>query len=107
MTVRRALRRRMTPAERCLWRILRNRRLGGARFRRQHGVGPYVVDFYCPASRLAVEIDGAVHEEPARAAYDAERERRLSALGIRVVRFTNRDVIAAPEVVAEAIRKSL
>ncbi|WP_412068490.1 endonuclease domain-containing protein [Rubrivirga sp. IMCC43871] len=106
-TVRKALRRRATPAERCLWRIVRDRRLDGAKFRRQHGVGPYVLDLYCPSARLAVEIDGAVHDDPLRADYDRVREADLTALGIRVVRFSNRDVIGAPEVVAEAIRALL
>ena len=102
--VRKALRRRATPAERCLWRIVRDRRLGGAKFRRQHGIGPYVVDFYCAAARLAVEIDGGVHDDPSRAEYDGRRQADLGEVGIRVVRFSNREVVQAPEVVAEALR---
>ncbi len=105
--VRKALRRSATPAERCLWRIVRDRRLDGVKFRRQHGVGPYVVDFYCPAARLAVELDGGVHDDPARVEYDRRRQAGLEALGIRVVRFSNEEVRRAPEVVAEALRARL
>lgn len=100
---RRRLRRDATPAERRLWTALRGRRLGGHRFRRQHGVGPYVLDFYCPAARLAIELDGAVHADPQRAAYDAARTHHLTALGIRVLRFENRQVLETLDVVAEAI----
>ena len=105
--VRKALRRRATPAERCLWRIVRDRRLDGVKFRRQHGIGPDVVDFYCPAARLAVEIDGSVHDDALRAEYDRQRQVELEALGIRVVRFSNQEVRRAPEVVAEALRTLL
>jgi very-short-patch-repair endonuclease len=100
---RRHLRHHGTPAEATLWRPLQRRQLAGRRFRRQHSVGPYVLDFYCPAERLAVELDGAPHFEPARAAYDAERTRALEALGLRVVRFENRVVFENPEGVLAAI----
>ncbi|HLT47587.1 MAG TPA: endonuclease domain-containing protein [Rubricoccaceae bacterium] len=100
---RRHLRTHGTPAEAALWTLLRNRQLHGRRFRRQHSVGPYVLDFYCPAEKLAVELDGAVHFTPERAAYDAERTRALEALGIRVLRFENRMVFEDPEAVLGAI----
>ena len=102
--VRRRLRRDATPAERRLWLMLRAKRLEGAKFRRQHGVGRYVVDFYRAGAKLAVELDGAVHADPQRAAYDAERQRHLESLGVRVLRFENREVLETPDVVAEAIR---
>jgi very-short-patch-repair endonuclease len=101
--VRRRLRRDATPAERRLWSALRDRRLGGHRFRRQHGIGSYVLDFYCPAARLAIDLDGAVHADPQRAAYDAARTQDLAALGIYVLRFENRQVLETLDVVAEAI----
>lgn len=105
---RRALRSNMTPAERSLWKHLRRRQLDGWRWRRQYSVGSYVLDFFCPAARLAVELDGAVHQDPARAEYDSERERWLwEAEGIRVVRFENREAMERVEVVVEAIRQSL
>jgi very-short-patch-repair endonuclease len=102
-TVRRRLRTHGTPAEAALWRLLHRGQLYGRRFRRQHGVGPYVLDFYCPAERLAVELDGAVHNAPERQAYDTERERHLAAVSIRVVRFENRAVFEAPEAVLAGI----
>ena len=79
----------MTPAEVALWQALRGRKLDGLRFRRQQGIGPYIVDFYCVEARLVVELDGAVHDAPSAQAYDAERTRHLNGLGIRVVRFPN------------------
>ena len=89
---RRGLRRLGTPAERTLWAALRNSQVGGLKFRRQHPVGPYVLDFYCHRARLAVEIDGVVHDEPMAAEYDSERTRYLRREGVRVVRFSNADV---------------
>jgi very-short-patch-repair endonuclease len=100
---RRALRTHGTPAEAALWTHLKERKLRGRKFRRQHSVGPYVLDFYCPAERLAVELDGAVHDDPARRDYDAERERRLAAEHVRVVRFENRAVFENLEGVLAAI----
>ncbi|MEL6616014.1 MAG: endonuclease domain-containing protein, partial [Bacteroidota bacterium] len=101
--IRKRLRQDATPAERRLWRIVRAKRLDGHKFRRQHGIGPYVLDFYCADAKLAIELDGAVHADPQRAAYDAERQRDLEALGVRVLRFENRAVTETPDVVAEAI----
>ena len=86
---RQRLRTHGTPAEGRLWRALQRRQLGGFKFRRQFGVGPYILDFYCPAARLAVELDGPVHDTPQRAAYDADRTRALGARAIRVLRFPN------------------
>ena len=87
----RALRRRLTRAESILWRHLRSRQLGGWKWRRQEPLGAYVVDFLCPELRLAVEVDGDVHAF--RELEDAERQASLEAMGLRVVRFTNDDVI--------------
>lgn len=105
--VRKALRRRATPAERRFWEIVRDRRLGGFKFRRQHGVGRYVLDFYCAEARLGIELDGSIHDDPLRAAHDAHRQREIEALGIRVVRFQNRAVLDAPDVMAEAVLRAL
>src|SRR2546422_47030 len=88
----RNLRRDATWAERTLWKHLRNRGVGGARFRRQHGVGPYVLDFYCADALLAIELDGDVHGMPARQQRDEQRDRYLAELGIEVLRFWNEDV---------------
>jgi very-short-patch-repair endonuclease len=103
--MRQRLRTHGTPAEAVLWGYLQRCQLRGRKFRRQHGVGPYVLDFYCPAERLAIELDGAVavHDDPARRAYDAERTRHLARLGIRVLRFENRAVFETPDVVIATI----
>jgi very-short-patch-repair endonuclease len=77
--------------------------LHGRRFRRQHGAGPYILDFYCPAERLAVELDGAGHFTPAGREYDEVRDEFLRAAGIRVIRFENCVVRDAPEAVLDAI----
>ncbi len=88
------LRRRMTPAEAKLWRHLRNGQLNGAWFRRQHPVGPYIVDFFCAKAKLVVEIDGDSHGEPAQAQHDAERTQWLNEQKhYRVIRFWNNDVM--------------
>jgi very-short-patch-repair endonuclease len=81
----RDLRRRATPTEQRLWAVLRGRRFAGRRFRRQHPIGPYIVDFLCAEVRLVVEIDGLIHE--ARQEYDAERDDFLREWGYRVLRI--------------------
>ena len=89
----RRLRRAMTLPEAILWRELRRRTLAGFRFRRQHPVGPFVLDFYCPEARLALEVDGAAHDHPIRAAQDEHRTSWLAERGIRVLRLPARDVL--------------
>ena len=89
----RDLRRRMTLPEVILWQAIRGRKLGGARFRRQHPVGPYILDFYCDEARLAVEVDGSGHEHPDQARHDARRTQWLNLRGITVHRIAARDVL--------------
>ena len=101
--LRRHLRTYGTPAEGALWRSLQRTQLGGRRFRRQHSIGPYIVDFYCPAERLAVELDGAGHFTPEGRVYDEARTDWLAGRGVRVVRFENRQVFEQPEAVLAAI----
>ncbi len=84
-------RRRATPTEQKLWAVLRGRQVGGWRFRRQHPIGPYIVDFLCAEARLIVEIDGVIHEHQRE--YDAERDNYLEQLGYRIVRVPA-DVVA-------------
>ena len=103
----RDLRRRQTPAEVHLWRLLRNRRLWGFKFRRQEPAGPFVLDFYCPEARLAVELDGGGHNEPYQRARDRRRSLALSGLGIRVVRFWNDEVLDKPDDVVQEIVRAL
>ncbi|MEM9997829.1 MAG: endonuclease domain-containing protein [Bacteroidota bacterium] len=102
--LRRHLRTHGTAAEAVLWTRLKNRQVAGRRFRRQHSFGPYVVDFYCPAERLAIELDGAPHFTPDGHARDAARDQHLAAAGVRVLRFENRIVFAHPEAVLATIR---
>jgi very-short-patch-repair endonuclease len=104
---RRALRRASTDAEAALWGQLRARRLAGFKFRRQHPCGPYILDFYCPHARLAVELDGGQHFEPEAQGYDERRERFLRRHGIRVLRFPTDLVFREPIAVREAIAAAL
>lgn len=90
--VARQLRRKPTPAERHAWALLKNRGVFGLKFRRQHLLGGFIVDFYCPALRLVLELDGAPHDDPRQASYDAARTAWLEACGYRVCRVRNREL---------------
>jgi very-short-patch-repair endonuclease len=97
----RALRQRMTDAERLLWRHMRNRGLGGWKFRRQYPVGPFIVDFICVEKNIVIEVDGGQHAE--NEALDLQRSAYLKKMGYRVVRFWNNEVLQETEGVLEAI----
>ena len=99
----RLLRCNPTPVESKLWEKLRKRRLGGEKFRRQHGVGPYILDFYCPARRLGIEVDGGQHSEAEHFVRDSVRDEYLKAHGIRVLRFWNSQVERGMEEVLDEI----
>ena len=86
-----------------MWKLLRNRQLDGWKFRRQHPVGKYILDFYCHEARLGVELDGGQHAEPDQAQYDAERAQALEAEGIRVLRFWNNEVLKNTTAVLQEI----
>lgn len=88
----RALRREMTLPEGVLWQVLR-RRPDGFKFRRQHPIGRSIVDFYCPATRLVIEIDGEAHNVPERAARDVRRDAWLKSQGFGVMRFPAPDLL--------------
>ena len=88
-TFRTELRKNLTPAEASLWKVLKGSQLEGRKFRRQHSVGDYILDFYCPAERLAVELDGQVHRSERAELYDYERRLFLNYYGILVLRFEN------------------
>jgi very-short-patch-repair endonuclease len=90
---RQELRSALTPAEIRLWQALKGRQLMGRKFRRQHSMGPYVLDFFCPAEALAVELDGSAHDSAAANERDERRDAFLASLKIRVVRFENRHVM--------------
>jgi len=87
------LRREMSLPEVVLWQHLRRDTLKGYRFRRQHPIGPYILDFYCAEARLCIEIDGAIHDNAEQAAHDQRRTQWLEEQGIRVLRFTAEDVL--------------
>ena len=89
----RELRLRATEAEQKLWSLLRNRQLKGKKFRRQHAVANYVVDFYCNECKLAIELDGNFHADAEAKEYDAARTALLKELGINVLRFWNEEII--------------
>ncbi|WP_044510543.1 endonuclease domain-containing protein [Hymenobacter sp. DG25B] len=93
-STRRELRNNLTPAEATLWRALQRSQLGGRKFRRQHSIGPYIVDFYCASEKLIVELDGAGHYTASGEAHDVERTAYLTGLGLRVLRFENQLVLA-------------
>jgi len=98
-------RREMTPQERRLWARLRAKQLYGLKFRRQHPIDHFILDFYCHQHRLVVEIDGHSHAEPEQIAHDQARTERLEDQGMRVIRFTNREVDANIEAVLEQIAR--
>ncbi len=86
------MRRRLTPPEARLWTALRRGQVAGWKFRRQHPVGFYILDFYCAEAKLAVEVDGQGHDHPDQMRHDEERTRWLAGQGIRVIRVAAEDV---------------
>ena len=98
------LRREMTPAERRLWKALRRNALDGFHFRRQQVIEGYIADFYCDDAKLAIELDGGVHQEQWQ--YDEARDTKISQLGVRVLRISN-DATLDVEAVIEHIRQAL
>ena len=99
----RALRKVSTPTERKIWHWLRHRYLHGYKFRRQHPIGRYILDFYCPALGLCIELDGGVHDMPGRLRRDEERTRQLERMGITVLRLRNEYVRDQPDGAWECI----
>ena len=89
---RKKLRKSLTPAEATLWKNLQNRKLKGRKFRRQHSIENYIIDFYCPEERLAIELDGEIHFNELAQEKDKIRTERLNELRIRVIRFENKMV---------------
>lgn len=87
------LRKSMTNAEIFLWSKLKGKQLQGLKFRRQCGINNYMVDFYCPKLRLAIEIDGDIHGYDSQIIYDKQRQKEIEDLGIKVLRYRNKDVI--------------
>ena len=102
---RQRLRNEAPRAERILWTRLRRRQIAGFKFRRQWGVERYVLDFYCPELKLAIEIDGPSHDSPEAKEYDRQRQQFVESFDIHFLRFTNWDVYNRLEFVVETIQE--
>ena len=101
--VRKHLRHNTTSAEATLWTILKNKQVSDYKFRRQHSVGKYVLDFFCPLLQLAIELDGESHADLINIARDADRDDWLKQQGITVFRYENCRVFEYPEVIKKDI----
>ncbi|MBU1297905.1 MAG: endonuclease domain-containing protein [Bacteroidetes bacterium] len=104
---RRFLRSHMTEAEIKLWSKIRKRQIGETKFRRQYSVGSYVLDFYCPEHKLAIEIDGTSHDRKDAREYDNVREDEIKQLGIHFLRFKNEEVLREIENVVTKINETI
>ncbi len=100
---RQNLRNDATKAERLLWRRLRGKQVDGLKFRRQYGVGEFVIDFYCPVAKLGIEIDGESHFNPSAELKDMTRQAIIESIGIHVIRFTNPQVYEELDAVVDEI----
>ena len=103
---RQALRKKMPEPEKKVWALLRNQRLG-VKFRRQHGIGHYIADFYCSELKLVIEIDGESHHSEAAQQYDQQRDDYMQALGIKTIRFNNNEVMQNIEGLHEYLQQYL
>ena len=104
-SARKNLRNCSTSAEATLWKLIKDKQIDGLKFRRQHSVGSYILDFYCPSLRLGIELDGNVHDDVIVQEHDWEREKYLKEIaGIHVLRFENEEVTSNTEAVIEVIR---
>ena len=101
--VARNLRKRATPAEKLLWNELHNQKLRGLKFRRQHHVGRFILDFYCAELRLAVELEGSIHDTADQTEYDGHRFAYLEANDIKILRIKNEEVLNDMENVLKRI----
>ena len=101
------MRQELTQSEELLWQKLRNRKLEGAKFRRQHPLQQFILDFYCHEVKLAVELDGGIHELEENKEYDKLRTKNLEQLGITVIRFNNTQVEKQIPAVVEEIKQNL
>jgi very-short-patch-repair endonuclease len=102
----RELRQSSTKAEKILWQYLRNRKLNGLKFRRQHPLDKFIADFYCHEKKLVIELDGSVHNIKDNEEYDSARTNEINELGIRVLRFRNDEVESNIETVLKEIIKA-
>ena len=107
MELRRTLRKDSTEAEKILWKYLRGSNFPGYRFRRQYSVDSFILDFYCPRARLAIEIDGEYHNNDEVKEYDKARQEYIEDLGIRFIRFDNQEILNKINDVLSNIKKNL
>ena len=107
LDLKRQLRSNMTGPETRLWSRLRARQLQGLKFRRQHGIGPYIVDFYCPERSLVIEVDGDSHADADQVVKDRQREQYLQSLGLRIIRYINDDILKNLDGVLENLAERL
>ena len=105
-TFRRRLRSNLTPAEARLWTMLKGSKVQGRKFRRQHSFDGYILDFYCPAEKLAIELDGESHNSDHAAQHDHERKLFLEFFAVKVLRFENKLVFENPEWVLDRIKSN-
>jgi very-short-patch-repair endonuclease len=103
----RRLREQQTEAEAALWKLLRDRKLTGSKFRRQAPIGRYVADFYCHERKLVVELDGGIHSDPSQQIHDQNRDAFLLSIGLRVLRIPNEELLHTPDKALERIRTAL
>lgn len=104
---RKLLRKRQTYTEKIFWLQLRNRQILGYKFRRQYSVDHFVIDFYCPELKLAVELDGDVHNLPEQKEYDIARQKYLEKFGIKFIRITNEEFLGNPNKAFSKIEKKI
>ena len=103
----RALRANMTDAEQALWYRVRRKQIQGVQFYRQKPLLAFIVDFYCPAAKLVVELDGSQHVEAEHRIKDQDRDAALAGLGLRVLRFDNRQVLLETDAVLAVINEAV
>ena len=101
------LRRKMTKAEKVLWERLKEKKLDGYKFRRQHPILRFIVDYYCHKEKLIIELDGDSHNDEMQEQYDEERTKILTECGMKVIRFRNEEIFNEIESVIERIRMAL
>jgi very-short-patch-repair endonuclease len=101
------LRKNLTPAEKVLWEKLCNKKILNVRFKCQHPIDIFIADFYCHKLRMVVEVDGEIHENPERMEYDLARAFELNKYGIKIIRFSNKEVIENIENVIERIKTEI
>jgi very-short-patch-repair endonuclease len=103
---RKKLRKNLTSAEARFWKVMQNSNFEGRKFRRQHSIGNYILDFYCPSEKLAIELDGQVHFNDISREYDYERRLFLEKQGVKVLRFENKRVFEDLEWMLDVIRSN-